>query len=576
MKYLWIISILTFLFFSQSIASVGDYFEQITIFSDGRLTRFDKMPIRIYTDEIPVPDALKKQYMSVLNEVISNWEEVSDGKIQFSQISKKENADIRLSWSNKLPSYPRNPIGEAVLVRTKSFYVEIKIGLRDSTTASLLRPKTAKSILLHELGHAIGLWGHSHHPQDVMHYAATALYPSKRDINTLLKVYSTPNNKPFHEQAIVILKSEIKIQPKNPRYHYLLGSVYADQGRYQLAIEALNKAFELDPDFTGITTRLAMAFEKSGKYDEAIKYYTQILCSEPTKYIYGNLGTLYLLQGKYRKAIDFYQKGLKLYPNSSTLKHNILAVYNLWAIKLIRAEQYMEAIALIEKALQEYPDSDKLIYNKALAFESTEQYEQAIEYYKQILDRDPEHIQAKIGIASAYNNLGASKFESQNWDDAIKFCSEAIAYDTSCWQAKSNIENAHMNRAWKLLESNNFDDAIEEYKKVLEIDPENVRAHNNLGVAFFKKGDYDKAIAEFNEALRLDPQFEESTINLQRVKKRISIEIIKKVLYPLVIILSSFIIMKWTIRRVQKKTDEINETQDSERGMTGKNNRPNK
>jgi superkiller protein 3 len=43
------------------------------------------------------------------------------------------------------------------------------------------------------------------------------------------------------------------------------------------------------------------------------------------------------------------------------------------------------------------------------------------------------------------------------------------------------------------------------FSDVLKIDPENVRAHNNLGIALAKQGKFDEAINHFSEALRVDP-----------------------------------------------------------------------
>jgi predicted Zn-dependent protease len=43
----------------------------------------------------------------------------------------------------------------------------------------------------HEFGHALGIWGHSPQPEDVMYYSQVQSPPniSPRDINTLKKIY---------------------------------------------------------------------------------------------------------------------------------------------------------------------------------------------------------------------------------------------------------------------------------------------------------------------------------------------------------------------------------------------------
>ncbi|NJN62779.1 MAG: peptidase [Coleofasciculaceae cyanobacterium RL_1_1] len=51
-----------------------------------------------------------------------------------------------------------------------------------------------QSAVRHEFGHALGIWGHSPNPQDVM-FAAQVAQPgtvSTRDVNTLMRVYEQP------------------------------------------------------------------------------------------------------------------------------------------------------------------------------------------------------------------------------------------------------------------------------------------------------------------------------------------------------------------------------------------------
>lgn len=55
--------------------------------------------------------------------------------------------------------------------------------------------------------------------------------------------------------------------------------------------------------------------------------------------------------------------------------------------------------------------------------------------------------------------------------------------------------------------------AIEEYATVVQLRPDFPEAHNNLGVAFKKKGDLEKAMESFNRALELRGDYSEAWSN---------------------------------------------------------------
>jgi Tfp pilus assembly protein PilF len=63
----------------------------------------------------------------------------------------------------------------------------------------------------------------------------------------------------------------------------------------------------------------------------------------------------------------------------------------------------------------------------------------------------------------------------------------------------------HFLRAESLSKEGLLDDAVKEYKQGLEIFPNYIAAHNNLGNIFLAKGMVEEAIKEYEEALRIDP-----------------------------------------------------------------------
>jgi len=65
-----------------------------------------------------------------------------------------------------------------------------------------------------------------------------------------------------------------------------------------------------------------------------------------------------------------------------------------------------------------------------------------------------------------------------------------------------------------------WDEAIFRWQKVLAAEPSSVAAHNNLGVAYEKKGLWDKARAAYEAAAKLDPKNSYVKTNFDRFKEQ--------------------------------------------------------
>jgi tetratricopeptide (TPR) repeat protein len=66
-----------------------------------------------------------------------------------------------------------------------------------------------------------------------------------------------------------------------------------------------------------------------------------------------------------------------------------------------------------------------------------------------------------------------------------------------------------------------WDEAIFRWKKALQANPDSAAGHNNLGVAFEKKGQFDDALKEYEAALKLDPNNSYVKSNYQNCKENI-------------------------------------------------------
>jgi len=66
-----------------------------------------------------------------------------------------------------------------------------------------------------------------------------------------------------------------------------------------------------------------------------------------------------------------------------------------------------------------------------------------------------------------------------------------------------------------------WDEAIFRWKKVIQSDPNSAAAHNNLAVAYEKKGLWEEAEREYETALKLKPNHDFITANYEKFKSRL-------------------------------------------------------
>ena len=63
------------------------------------------------------------------------------------------------------------------------------------------------------------------------------------------------------------------------------------------------------------------------------------------------------------------------------------------------------------------------------------------------------------------------------------------------------------------LDAERFDDAIRWYQAALQIDPKNVNASTDLGIAFYYSNQADRALAQFDRSLAIDPRHAKTLLN---------------------------------------------------------------
>ena len=154
------------------------------------------------------------------------------------------------------------------------------------------------------------------------------------------------------QPAFVEFQKALELNPNDKETLNAIGVVYLLKLEdYARAIEFLQKALKQDKNYSEAWNNLGVAYERMGKYNEAIEAYKTALLNtfyrNPEK-AFNNLGRVYYRNKKYDDAVDAYKEAIKRTSDFVLPYYGLALCYN-------AAGKYGNAAAALRKALEVDP-----------------------------------------------------------------------------------------------------------------------------------------------------------------------------------------------------------------------------
>ncbi len=184
-----------------------------------------------------------------------------------------------------------------------------------------------------------------------------------------------------------------------------LGMAHAAEGNLRKGLAQLFEAAKLDPDNAELNHQTAVVLRNLGKYKLSLKYFERALALQP-KYpeARNNLGTLYLVMGKWDKAIVCFREAV-----SDILYNSPQFAYNNMGYAYFKKGDYDKAIENYKLALRSSPSYTLCYSNLALAYEAKGEIDKAVANYKKVIVYLPKDAAAHLALAKALLSSGKKK-----------------------------------------------------------------------------------------------------------------------------------------------------------------------
>jgi protein O-GlcNAc transferase len=269
-------------------------------------------------------------------------------------------------------------------------------------------------------------------------------------------------------------------------------------GDYAEAQVGYEAALAIEPDHPQATVGLGTCYLKNRQVKKAQELLAAYLTRDP-----GNTAARLVLARALIRQAQFQDAAVELRRALERDPDNLLANYNLGFIAY-RSRDYDTAQKHLKRTLELRPDHPEAHYTLGLTYMALGRYDEAVSELERAIAIDPKHVGAHFNLAGAAERAGRTDLAER----------ERAIYADLSGRSKAEAERSSQVKASSLkavefLMAEKFPEALQEYRKLLEANPDYAPLYNDIGRVQLKLGQRQEALASLRRAVELDPKLSE-------------------------------------------------------------------
>jgi tetratricopeptide (TPR) repeat protein len=274
-------------------------------------------------------------------------------------------------------------------------------------------------------------------------------------------------------EAETAFRRACSLRSKFGRQHEFLVQALEGQGKFDKAIQVLQKIRSSGSFPADIDLRTGVLYGKMGDFQQSINYLERYISE-------GNINSYahHCLASAF-ESISNHSKAEANYIKAISLSNNDYQLHNNYGGFLQQRGRLDDAIAQYTRAIEINSQYPLALYNLAFAYLKKGSHWQAIDWFTAALRQKPDYIEAMNGLALCQIAVGAHTI-------ANDILNKVIAIDDSNAEALANIGLC------KSLDGE-FDSALAFMEKASSIDPTNIEILCTLALAHEKRNDIESA-----------------------------------------------------------------------------------